>query len=163
MSTVEINHEILEHCVERGVTRLVHFTRTESLAEIVEVQEIRSTWRLRRQKPTAVTNDPKRLDGHHDHVCCSVQYPNLYVLDRYNQEQPARKWVVLFLHRILLALPTTRFSPVNAAAGRGTFVQDGSDGFRSLFDQHVTVPRVWLPGHHVTSRTARPTFKPRCS
>ena len=85
------------------------------------------------------TNDRKRLDGHLDYVCCSVEYPNVYVLDRYSEENPDRQWVVLFLHPVLLGLPTTRFSPVNAATERGAHVQSGIDGFRSLFEKRVAV------------------------
>lgn len=141
MPHTEINGEILDHVVQRGITRLVHFTRTEALKKIVEDQEIASAWRLRSRNRTVVINDPKRLDGHPDHVCCSVEYPNVYVLDRYGQERPGQEWVILFLHTILLGLPTTRFSPVNAATGRGAYVQNGIDGFRSLFDERVALRR----------------------
>ena len=74
MPDMGINSEILDHVARRGITRLVHFTRTESLKEIIEDQEIAPTWRLQRRNRAVVTNDPKRLDGHLDHVCCSVEW-----------------------------------------------------------------------------------------
>ena len=104
----DIESDILDHVARRDITRLVHFTRAESLKEIIQDQEIASIWRLRCRNRTVATNDLKRLDGHLDYVCCSVEYPNVYVLDRYSEENPDRQWVVLFLHPVLLGLPTTK-------------------------------------------------------
>ena len=133
MPDIEINSEILKHVAQRNITRLVHFTRVESLRQIIRNGEIASTQRLRSRNPEVVTNDSKRLDGHPDYICCSVQYPNVKLLHDYRQKEPAQEWVILFLHTIWLGFSTTRFSPVNAATDCGGRIQDGTDAFRSLF------------------------------
>lgn len=125
--------EILDDAKKRRITRLVHFTRIESLKNIVKDQTIRS----RKQCSTCIVNDPKRLDQHLDYICCSVEYPNVFVMDRYSQRFPGQDWIILFLDIVLLGLPTTKFSPVNAATANGAHIQSGIKGFHALFKERV--------------------------
>ena len=128
---------ILECVARRGITRLVHFTRLSSLRQIIQDRNILSVRRLRSSRRLVATNDSRRLDGHIDYICCSIQWPNVYVLDRYLQEFPDAEWIVLFLRTDILGRPTTRFSPVNAATDLGHHVNQGIAGFRSLFAEEV--------------------------
>ena len=129
--------QILECVARRGITRLVHFTRLSSLQQIIQDRNILSIRQLRSLRRFVATNDSRRLDRHIDYICCSIQWPNVYVLDRYLQKFPDTQWVVLFLHTDLLGQPATRFSPVNAATDLGHHVHQGIAGFRSLFAEEV--------------------------
>ena len=138
MSAATFNGQILRRIKELAITRLVHFTRVTSLAGIIAAREIASTRSLLNRGVNGVVNDPRRLDRHRDYVCCSIEYPNVYLLDDYRKERPEQEWVHLCLTPVLLALPSTRFSPVNAATARGDLVQDGIEGFESMFQPRVS-------------------------
>lgn len=122
---------------KRGITRLVHFTRVKSLKMIIDDGKIESTRILRKTRRRISINDRMRLDSHLDYICCSVQYPNVYLLDNYRKRNTANKWVILFLNTDLIISNSTRFSRVNAAKYRGQLVQDGIEGFESMFRRQV--------------------------
>jgi len=121
----------------RGIKRLCHFTRLTSFGQIASDREIVSTNALIDRGRSANRNDSRRYDRHLDYISCSVQYPNLYVLDtfreRYGQAGP---WAVLLLDPKLLELPSTLFSPVNAATANGDYVSAGIDGFDAMFQSN---------------------------
>ena len=148
MSATEFNSQILRRIRELAITRLVHFTRVTSLAGIIDDRKIASTRSLLNRGVNGVVNDHRRLDRHLDYVCCSIQYPNVHLLDRYRATDFTQDWVLLFLTPLLLLLPTTRFSPVNAATAGGTLVQDGIEGFESMFQPRVSA-RVSRGRHHL--------------
>lgn len=133
MPNSKLDSDILGDAKERGITRLVHFTHAESLKNIIKDQEIRS----RKRCSTYIVNDPKRLDQHLDHICCSIEYPNVFLLDDYSQNLTGHEWVILFLQGVLLGFPETIFSPVNAATDKGAYIQSGIDGFQALFGRCV--------------------------
>ncbi len=118
----------------RGITRLCHFTRLSLFRGIVEDRAILSTQELIDREPLTLRNDPVRFDGYLGYVSCTVQFPNLHVLDgfRRNIDQEVQ-WIVLLLNPGLLALPSTLFSPVNAATASGGYVAGGFDGFDAMF------------------------------
>ena len=142
-----LNSKLIDQIKERQITRLVHFTRLSSLAGIIRDRSIKSTRSLLDSGSTTVVNDAKRLDGHLDYVCCSVEYPNVYLLDRYRAKDFGSDWIILFLYPILLSSPMTRFSPVNASTQHGIHVKDGIDGFNSMFEDYVS-PRVRRSPYH---------------
>ena len=118
-------------------------TRVNSLQGIVRDGRILSIQELPREIRGSVRNDPKRLDDQLDYICCSVEYPNIRLLDRFREKQPGHHWVLLSLKPDILAVRTTKFSPVNAASQRGGMVGDGIDGFESMFSSPV---REWVHG-----------------
>jgi len=121
---------------QRGITRLCHFTHLSSFRQIAADENVWSTQVLARKHPTAAVNDQLRLDGHLDYISCSVQFPNLWVLDAYRANgHRTDEWVVLLLEPKLLSVSSTRFSPVNAATAFGAHVADGLEGLVSMF-QH---------------------------
>lgn len=148
MSAAAFNREIRRRIEELAITRLVHFTRFTSLEGIIADRQVSSTRSLLSRGVNGVVNDRRRLDRHLDYVCCSIQFPNVYLLDRYRAMDFTQDWVVLFLIPALLLLPTTRFSPVNAATAGGTLVQDGIAGFESMFQTRVSA-RVSRGPHHL--------------
>ena len=132
--------EIQRQVAARHIACLVHFTSTTSLEGIVRDGKILSTQRLLDRSPMIGRNDRKRLDDHLDYVCCSLQIPNVDLLDNYRKKRPDQEWVHLCLIPDLLGLTSTRFSPVNAAAQRGSRVCGGIDGFQAMFADCVRRP-----------------------
>ena len=106
----------------RRITRLCHFTRLKLLGRIISDHEILSNQELMNRGQTVCRNDYYRHDGHLDYLSCSVQYPNLFVLDKFRQRRDSDdSWVVVLLDPNLLESSSTRFSPVNAATDKGLF------------------------------------------
>lgn len=88
--------------------------------------------------PPNLVNDSNRFDGHRGHVCCSITYPNVYLLNQFAKDD-LDAWCVLLLKRELLGEPGVRFCPVNAATANGEYVQDGYLGLKALFAEEVRV------------------------
>lgn len=121
----------------RGITRLCHFTPLTLLDRIISDHEILSNQELMSRGQAVCRNDNYRHDGHLDYISCSVQFPNLFVLDRFRQRSDLDdSWVVALLDPHLLELSSTRFSPVNAATDKGIHVSDGFEGFDAMFRQN---------------------------
>jgi hypothetical protein len=128
--------EIRQEVERRGIRGLCHFTPVESLSGIIQDQRVWSRSELLRRRPNALVNDQSRVDGHTEYVCCSVQYPNLYLLDRFRYRGHINSnsaWAVLIFKRDLLAHPRTRFCPLNAAKDYGAHIGDGLEGLLSMF------------------------------
>lgn len=85
--------------------------------------------------PSNLVNDPLRADGHQAFVCCSVTYPNVFLLNKFAEN--LNDWCVLLLAPELLKEPSIRFCPVNAASEWGRFVQEGPTGFEALYEVEV--------------------------
>ena len=130
----------VKKCVEqRGIKYLVHFTSIEALKHITQDGKILSTERLCPKIRGIVRNDFQRHDGHLDYICCSIQWPNVYLLNKFIENYPHRKWVVLILRKDLLWSSKTMFSPINAATESGFYVKQGVKGFNSLFANKVQI------------------------
>lgn len=90
--------DIVAKARSRGITRLCHFTRSVNLVHILVMGEIRAKDELERSVEGYRFTDDRRLDGHHAHVSCSVEYPNSWYLDQARKRDPNfRDWVVLDL------------------------------------------------------------------
>jgi hypothetical protein len=95
-------------------------------------------------------NDKLRLDGGLSEVCCSIEYPNTWYLDRVRADDPNfLDWVILSLDLALLDKPDVRFFPYNASRGSGRGGRTGVEGFAQLFEATVEGQQTWrrLPGH----------------
>ncbi|MYB37537.1 MAG: DUF4433 domain-containing protein [Gammaproteobacteria bacterium] len=128
---------------KRRIRRLCHFTRLESLRLMIEDRCIKPSTEV---GPDWV-NDKDRYDGHLGHVCCSITYPNVYLLNQFAKDD-LDAWCVLLLKCDLLGEPGVRFCPVNAATANGQYVQGGALGFMTLFEEEVRVgnrPRKRTP------------------
>lgn len=129
-----------ERAVELGVTRLCHFTRLTALREIIATGEIRSHRRVRdssRISRAEIINDPRRLDHHRDHVNCSIQYPNLLTLNKFKNDSPNERWIILLLGVMLLSKPYTKFSPSNAAHESGRNALEGLNAYKAMYEDPV--------------------------
>ena len=128
----------VKKCVEQlGITRLVHFTSIKALEHIIQDGRILSTKRISPKIQGIVANDFQRHDSHLDYICCSIQWPNVFLLNKFIEEYPQRQWVVLILCKDPLWWSKTKFSPINAATESGFYVKQGVEGFNSLFANEV--------------------------
>ncbi|MFF0822146.1 DarT ssDNA thymidine ADP-ribosyltransferase family protein [Micromonospora haikouensis] len=133
-----------------GISRLCHFTPARNFAQMLETGLIQGTAELTAQGATFKQNDMSRFDGGLSHVCCSIEYPNTWYLDRIRANDPHfLDWVILTLDPALLDQPGVRFFPYNAARGRGSGQKTGVEGFASLFASPVYGQQTWtrLAGH----------------
>ena len=144
--------EIRQEVERRGIRGLCHFTPVESLSGIIQDQRVWSRSELLRRRPNALVNDQSRVDGHTGYVCCSVQYPNLYLLNRFRHRghiDSTSAWAVLIFKRDLLAHPRTKFCPLNAAKDYGAHIGDGLEGFLSMFASWVPASDRHRPVTHL--------------
>lgn len=124
----------------RGITRLCHFTPSRNLVHIATQKEgVLATQHLREDEKAVLNpTDLERFDGYPDHVCCSIQYPNVwYFRKAQEKERLFRDWVVLLIEARYLWLPGTKFCPRNAAAQHGRNIREGLESFEALFAPSV--------------------------
>lgn len=124
----------------RGITRLCHFTPSRNLAHILAGDVgVLATKALEEDEHSVLNpTDTRRLDGHEDYICCSIQYPNVWYFSKAMvKEKLFKDWVVLLIDPKYLWQSGTRFCPRNAAAGGGKYIQQGYEGFASLFAHNV--------------------------
>ena len=117
---------------ELRVRRPCHFTRLDSLRLMIEDGCIKPSTELASDR----VNDQDRFDGLLDHVCCSITYPNVYLLTTFAKDDLGA-WCVLLLKPDLLGEPGVRFCAVNAATANGQHVRDGPVGFKALFAEEI--------------------------
>jgi hypothetical protein len=132
--------EIRSEAETRGITRLCHFTPSRNLVHIASGGVgLMATQTLNSDERNAFTpTDLARLDGFPEHICCSIEYPNTWYLDKARVKDAVfRDWVVILINPRLLWRSGTLFCPRNAAAGHGSHVAGGADGFRRLFAAEV--------------------------
>ena len=147
----KIISSIKEEAKDRGITRLCHFTPSRNLAHIASDPRGLLASRHLEADEKAVYNptDIERLDGHADHLCCSIQYPNAwYFRTARGKETLFRDWVVVFIENHYLWRVGTKFCPRNAAAAYGRLVHEGADAFDGLFVQSVEGNRPYVRGPH---------------
>lgn len=125
----------------RGATRLCHFTPALNLPHILRDGQIRPAAALSEDARACFNpTDLVRLDGHPDCVCCSIEYPNGFYLVRARQSgrlQHFPDWIVMLLPLALMDRPGTLFSPRNAAAGSGAFLEPGQAGLGRCYASAV--------------------------
>ncbi|MCY9658489.1 DarT ssDNA thymidine ADP-ribosyltransferase family protein [Paenibacillus chondroitinus] len=130
------NKQLLE---QKGITRLCHFTKSNKLPHILSKESgIVANTELDDQIELLSKNDPLRLDGKEDYVCCTVQYPNTWYLRNIKNNDPLfTEWVIILINPYLVTNDTTLFCHRNAAAGRGVYIKEGYEGFSGMFNQTV--------------------------
>ena len=152
-----MNDDIHTSVVRRGISRLCHFTPSRNLVHIVtDPQGVLATAHLGADERLVLNRtDRERIDGHIDHVCCSIQYPNAWYFRRARgKERLFLDWVVLFVSPRHLWLPGAKFCPRNAAAHGGSAVREGEDAFEDLFKSSV----VGAAGRTFTRSVSQPPF-----
>ena len=136
------DNEILSEIENRCINRICHFTKSKNLSHILnDFQGIYAIDFL--PESYQDYNDSLRLDGKTDYICCSIEYPNVFYLDRIkNNDKLFKEWIILSIDPKVMCLEETLFSKVNSATEKGRYISKGINGFRSLFeDQIVTSKR----------------------
>ena len=138
--------KISKEARRRKVSRLCHFTKLESLESITK-KGVLPQQQLRQQNLSNFIQDHNMAnkEGHTNFVRCSVEYPNLFNLDFFQNTQQqtsnsAIQWVVLLLNPNLLTRPGTKFCDTNAATENGTRIQPGTNGFKAMYKKVVNLP-----------------------
>ena len=123
----------------RGVTRLCHFTKFQSLTHVLSSPDgILASDSI--APDTKNPNDEYRYDGRPNYVCCSVQYPNSWFLQKSmgkNSDCIFREWVILYIDLNILKHKRALFCPGNASKARGAFINENMDDINSIFSTHV--------------------------
>lgn len=129
----------------RGVTRLCHFTKFQSLTHIIPSADgIQASSSIRQD--TKNVTDRARYDGELDYVCCSVQYPNSWFLKKAmqnNTDKIFKDWVVLYIDLSILNHKSAKFCPCNASKNFGTHIDSDMDNIDSIFA--TSVPTFQYP------------------
>ncbi|KNY24784.1 DUF4433 domain-containing protein [Pseudobacteroides cellulosolvens] len=124
----------------RGVTRLCHFTKLQSLTHIVTSENgVLASSSIRQD--TKNVNDTARYDGELNFVCCSVQYPNSWFLKKAmqnNLDKIFKDWVVLYVDLSILKYKNAKFCPCNASKSSGAYINGNMDNIDSIFATSVS-------------------------
>jgi len=129
-------YEILK---ERGVTRLCHFTKFQSLTHIITSADGIIASSSIRSDIKNVT-DEARYDGELEYICCSVQYPNSWFLNKAkqnNKDQIFRDWVVLYIDLEILNDRKAKFCQCNASKSNGAYINSNMDKLEVIFAHSV--------------------------
>lgn len=146
-----MNIQIQSDCATRGITRLCHFTPSRNLIHVLSSRYLKDRQTLNIEARDEVNpTDDLRLDGRLDKICCSVEYPNTYYLDKViKKDQVFPDWVILFLDPALLWAPGTLFCPRNAATANGSLITSGWSGYNAMF-----APKIRGAGDRLFTRRA---------
>jgi len=133
---------LVEVIAHHGITRLCHFTPSRNLPHIFRDGEIRATKDLADDvRACFKATDLKRLDGHRDKICCTIEYPNAYYWNQVKAKGEALlfpDWVVILIDPTVVLRPGTLFCTGNAARGLGTTARPGSEGLLAAYEPSVT-------------------------
>ncbi|GAA2245826.1 DUF4433 domain-containing protein [Promicromonospora sukumoe] len=125
----------------RGVTRLAHVTPARNLPNILIDQAIRSVKDMGDDaRAIYAANDLQRLDNHPDKVSCSLEYPNVFYLNKVRHRPDAHNfpdWVCILLDRDVAATPDALFCPRNAGA-YGASKEAGVAGLDACYTEAVS-------------------------
>lgn len=152
--------EIVLAAIRRGITRIVHFTRTDGLKGILYGSAVKARRDLpedERLRYVYEENAPDRSrdEEWHGYVHLSVTDINMRLF-RFSQEQhPDEEWVILEFDPEILGDPGVVFCTSNNAY-EATFRCRGMRGFKQLFAPYVP----W--GHYgsVSTRAGRVPRQP---
>ena len=128
----------------REISRLCHLTQSRKLPHIMgSPGGLNSVEWLKKHAPDCLDqNDPQRLDGFPDHICCSVEYPNVWYWREARQREAIFKdWIVMLISPEVIWRPHTRFCYRNAGSQGGALGKEGYEAFASMFAPTVSGAR----------------------
>jgi len=136
-----------EYLLNRGATRLCHFTKVKSLTHILTSEDgILATDFI----PTDYKqqNDLERLDNAEDYVSCSLQYPNCWfwrIVKGRDADAIFKEWVVLAIDLRILKDKAFKFCACNAAKEMGKYIQSNPEKINNLFSEPTIQNRYRAP------------------
>lgn len=121
----------------RGVTRLIHFTKSKNVPLMLGPNEIGEAPGILANNFIRNTNfdpnDTQRFDGCTEHICTSITLPNIFLLNKfkrdvnssYNQAEQFGEYVMLEIDpRVINRSDRNRCCEKNAATQRGRFIKE---------------------------------------
>lgn len=129
---------ISQAAAARGITRVCHFTPSHKLVEILhDGMGLLATKHLKTDDRAVFdATDLTRLDRFEGHLCCSLEYPNLYYFTvAREKDRIFPDWVVLFLRLEVLDRAGVHFCASNAATPLPKL--EGLGAFQVLFAEQV--------------------------
>ena len=140
-------------CAQRGIEFLVHFTDARNLPAILS-EGLLPLSDLKRRGAQVFVSDPERYDEHPDSISLSIEFPNYQMFYRKQNDDPAREWAVVGLHRSILWELRCAYFPDNAASRefRSTEDDEAPHRFLELFGDLDGVERstVGIPAKYPT-------------
>lgn len=103
-------------CLERGITKVVHFARVANLRSILEKGLMSRA--VLEQLPIPdrpIFNDDLRADGHRDAISVSISFPNYKMFYSLRKADKSTVWVVLEIDASILWERSCAFCSTNAA------------------------------------------------
>lgn len=129
--------------VERGITRLIHFTPKENLPSI-QKNGIMSVKTMKDKGISYVHNDNYRFDKTTDGISLSIQNPNQFILMKFKKQYNNRDYVCLILDPALLYeitdesgthLAPRKYCNYNAAA---LCTEEDDENIEIMFKDNIT-------------------------
>lgn len=121
--------------ISRGVTRLCHFTKLQSFTHIITSPEgILPSNSIRQDTKNVL--DSARYDGEADHICCSIQYPNSWFLNKAIERNPDKifkDFIVLYVDPSILNEREAKYCPCNSSRENGAYICNNMDSIDSIF------------------------------
>ena len=116
-----MSEDIRKFAKSRGVPLLLHFTKADNIASIMEhgIVPVETSACL---GIAALINDPYRHDRQRDATCVSIGFPNHRMFFKYRQDDEAVDWAVLAIKARVLWEKPCAFCQRNAADGLVTAI-----------------------------------------
>lgn len=141
-----VNADLCEAVKRRGIDKLVHFTRIDSLRHLPHYGLLS---RVAREEMgiSCKANDDKRFDDLRNHISLSIQWPNWQLFHKFQNNSGIRKddWCVLIIDPSVIWTMDCLFTADNAASFQESRLtmkeRQGVRGFERLFDDSGSVSR----------------------
>lgn len=140
--------QLIDEITRRQITRICHFTSFRNAHRIFQSQQILCTARIKNEHAATYNpTDRMRWDDKETHICTSVEYPNVWYLDRTEAKDDV--WIdymILLIDPNVMTRDHVEFCTSNAARQRGATCAPGADQFKKLFAPTVTGQSVFRRG-----------------
>lgn len=130
-----------EECKARGIEKMYHFTRVENLLSILEIGIVPREVLEKTGREFAYC-DENRYDRRKDCTCLSIEYPNMWLLNKKKNEHHDWEVALIELDASLLLKYDAYFAKHNAAAGDSK-IDKKIETFRELFSEEFKIDFWW--------------------
>ena len=140
-STKPIENALNRRCI----STLFHFTRIENLLSIVD-NGIRPKSDLGASNIPFVFNDKNRIEKMLDCSCVSIEFPNIWLLKSYMNQNPDSDWVLIKLNAELLLEQTNYYAEHNAATDsvkQNLTSKTSVEWFENMFAEKIIVQKAY--------------------
>ena len=120
---------------KRKINNLVHFTRLENLSSILK-NGFRSRKYLQENNLSFQYNDTERWDNKTNAICFSIEYPNIFLLNKFKQIYLGSKWLIIILDvNILLDSKLVKSFCMRNAGGLSKWLEHSICHYSSAFEK----------------------------